>query len=137
MPSSPFSVPVLKSLSRRRLTVLSGNAFYLTTLNDTCASIVKDFGNFTLAQFYSWNPAISTSCKYLDVGDDVCIGVPGASTSTPTSSGATSTTASTTPSPLMPSTIASCTKYYYFVDNDTWESIETAYDITAAQIPPQ
>ncbi|GKZ34453.1 hypothetical protein AbraIFM66950_004728 [Aspergillus brasiliensis] len=109
------------------------DAYYVVKTNDTCASIVQEFGNFTLTQFYTWNPAIGTSCKYLDVDDAVCIGVPGASTPTPTSSGATSTATNTTPSPLMPSTVADCTKYYYVVDGDTCETIEAAYDITAAQ----
>lgn len=65
--------------------------------------------------------------------DAVCVGVPGSST--PTSSGATSTATGTTPSPLMPNTVADCTKYYYVVDQDTCQSIEKAYNITAAQVP--
>ncbi|KAL4962768.1 uncharacterized protein BDV14DRAFT_210410 [Aspergillus stella-maris] len=109
------------------------DAYYVVKTNDTCASIVKEFGNFTLTQFYTWNPATGTSCKHLDVDDAVCIGIPGASTPTPTSSGATSTATNPTPSPLMPSTVTDCTKYYYVVDGDTCESIEAAHDITAAQ----
>ncbi|KAJ5864836.1 uncharacterized protein N7529_006752 [Penicillium soppii] len=108
------------------------DALYVVKTNDTCASIVKVYGNFTLTQFYTWNPAVGTSCKYLDAGDAVCVGVPSTS-ATPTSSGATSTATSTKPSPVMPSTAADCTKYYYVVENDSCESIETAHDITAAE----
>ena len=150
------SLQVVTSVStRKQLIALPGDAFYVVKMNDTCASIVKSFGNFTLTQFYTWNPAIGTDCKHLDVGkeftrysspwlrsrtdtlieDAVCIGVPGAST--PTSSGATSTATGTTPSPLMPSTVAYCTKYYYVADGDTCESIEAAYDITKAQVRAQ
>jgi hypothetical protein len=34
----------------------------------------------------------------------------------------------------MPSTAADCTKYYYVVENDSCESIETAHDIIAAEV---
>ncbi|KAJ5946736.1 hypothetical protein N7454_003575 [Penicillium verhagenii] len=130
------STSVVATSTRVALPTQSGiakncDAYYMVKGNDTCASIVKTFGNFTLTQFYTWNPAIGTDCKHLDVDDDVCVGVPGAST--PTSSGATSTATSTTPSPLMPDTVADCTKYYYVVDEDTCESIEKAHNITAAQ----
>ncbi|KAJ5715266.1 uncharacterized protein N7483_012447 [Penicillium malachiteum] len=86
------------------------------------ADIVSNFGNFTLTQFYTWNPAIGTNCKHLDVDDAACIGVPGASTVTATSAAAsTTTTTNAAPSPLMPDT------------DDTCDSIEEAYSITSDQ----
>jgi hypothetical protein len=50
------------------LNFLPGDALYVVKTNDTYASIVKVYGNFTLTQFYTWNPAVGTSCKYLDIG---------------------------------------------------------------------
>ncbi|KAJ5719736.1 hypothetical protein N7493_007314 [Penicillium malachiteum] len=130
------------------------DAFYVVKTNDTCANIVSSFGNFTLTQFYTWNPAIGTDCKHLDVGksigqlmapsgekmpaygftdDAVCIGVPGASSITTTATASTTSSTSATPSPLMPDTVADCTKYYYVVKGDTCDSIEEAYGITSDQ----
>ncbi|KAF7183838.1 hypothetical protein CNMCM7691_004260 [Aspergillus felis] len=106
------------------------DAYYVVQANDTCAGIVSAFGNFTLTQFYSWNPAVGSSCFNLLIGYAVCIGVSGGPSATPTT---TSTASSSIPSPLMPSTVADCTEYYYVVSGDTCASIEAAYGITAAQ----
>ncbi|KAJ6032590.1 hypothetical protein N7540_003322 [Penicillium herquei] len=110
----------------------SGDAYYVVQSNDTCAGIVAEFGNFTLSEFYSWNPAVGSSCTYLDVGDAVCIGKT-SSTNTSASSvtvTATSTTASGTEEP---STDPSCTTFHKVVSGDTCVSIEEEYGITAAE----
>ncbi|KAJ5701325.1 hypothetical protein N7488_008873 [Penicillium malachiteum] len=100
------------------------DAFYVVKTNDTCADIVSSFGNFTLTQSYTWNPAIDGS---------VCIGVPGASSITTTATASTTSSSTATPSPLMPDTVADCTKYYYIVKDNTCDSIEEAYSITSDQ----
>ncbi|KAJ5726593.1 uncharacterized protein N7483_007950 [Penicillium malachiteum] len=108
------------------------DAYYVVKSNDTCAGIVAEFGNFTLSEFYSWNPAVGSSCTYLDVGDAVCIGTI-SSTNTSSSSvtvTATSTTASGTEEP---STDPSCTTFHKVVSGDTCVGIEEEYNITAAE----
>ena len=50
--------------------------FYLVQSGDGCASVTFAAG-ISLADFYAWNPAVGTSCAYLDVGDYVCIDIPG------------------------------------------------------------
>ncbi|KAJ5727416.1 hypothetical protein N7493_005236 [Penicillium malachiteum] len=92
------------------------DAYYVVKSNDTCAGIVAEFGNFTLAEFYSWNPAVGSSCAYLDVGGAVCI--------------ATTSTISGT---VEPSTDPSCTKYHEVVEGDSCVGIEEEYNITAAE----
>jgi hypothetical protein len=52
--------------------------FYLVQSEDGCASVASAAG-ISLADFYAWNPAVGTSCAYLDVGDYVCIDTPGVS----------------------------------------------------------
>jgi hypothetical protein len=36
----------------------SCNAFYQVGMGDYCYAIVETFGNFTLDQFYKWNPYV-------------------------------------------------------------------------------
>ncbi|KAL1962645.1 hypothetical protein VTN77DRAFT_9279 [Rasamsonia byssochlamydoides] len=48
--------------------------FYLVQSGDTCASIVSA-ENISLSDFYSWNPAVGSSCQSLWLGYYVCVGV--------------------------------------------------------------
>jgi len=119
------------------------DALYTVQSGDSCSGIVSEFANFTLAQFYSWNPAVGSSCQYLDLGYAVCIGVSGLTPSAATTSAPTATlktTSSTTlapsttvPSPLEPSTDPQCTQYHLVVSGDSCYAIEQTYGITAAQ----
>ncbi|KAJ6114750.1 hypothetical protein N7486_000528 [Penicillium sp. IBT 16267x] len=106
------------------------DAYYVVKTNDSCAGIVEEFGNFTISQFYSWNPAVGSTCAYLDVGDAVCIGT---TSSTSATSVAVTTTATTASETAEPSTDPSCTKYHEVVSGDSCVSIEEEYDITAAE----
>lgn len=36
--------------------------FYTVQPDDTCTSIAEAFNNFTVTQFYKWNPSIGRSC---------------------------------------------------------------------------
>lgn len=36
------------------------DAYYFVESGDYCSGIVSKFGNFTLSQFYSWNPCVSS-----------------------------------------------------------------------------
>ncbi|KAL4742975.1 hypothetical protein BDV11DRAFT_166643 [Aspergillus similis] len=77
-----------------------------------------------------WNPAVGSSCSNLHIGYDVCVGVASSTTGTTTS---TTTATITTPSPLMPSTVADCTEFYYVIPGDSCASIQEAYGLTAAE----
>ncbi|KAJ6068825.1 hypothetical protein N7499_010712 [Penicillium canescens] len=89
---------------------------------DTCHSIQDRYMSFTLAQFYSWNPAI-TECEGLIKGDYVCVGAvspsiqPSSSSAFPTQTGVTQM----------------CNKWHYVSDNDTCASIFSEFGLTAAQ----
>lgn len=48
--------------------------YYKAVSGDTCAKIVDTYGTFTLDQFTSWNPAVSSDCSGLWVGYYYCIG---------------------------------------------------------------
>ncbi|KAH8435172.1 LysM peptidoglycan-binding domain-containing protein, partial [Aspergillus melleus] len=48
--------------------------YYLVRSDDTCYIIQDKFMTFTLEQFYSWNPSISTGCGGLEPSYFVCVG---------------------------------------------------------------
>jgi LysM repeat protein len=54
----------------------SCNKFYLVVSGDTCYGITAKYG-ITLPFFYTWNPAVGTSCLSLYTGNYVCVGVVG------------------------------------------------------------
>ncbi|KAI4213784.1 MAG: hypothetical protein LQ349_009258 [Xanthoria aureola] len=104
--------------------VTTCKSFYKVQDGDYCEKIVNSFGTFSLADFYTWNPAIGTNCGSLFVNYYVCVGVPG--TPTTRRSTATASTTSTTPTgptPTQPGIISSCTKYYKTVSGDTCQAI--------------
>ncbi|PLB40799.1 LysM peptidoglycan-binding domain-containing protein [Aspergillus candidus] len=93
------------------------NSFYQVKTGDTCIGIQTHFHNFTLNEFYKWNPAIGTNCQVLLAGYYVCVGTAPAPTPDPP----------TTPSPTQPGIAAPCSKYYAAVSGDTCIGITTQY----------
>ncbi|THC91912.1 hypothetical protein EYZ11_008622 [Aspergillus tanneri] len=107
------------------------NAFYKVQVNDICYDIASYYGNFTLDQFYEWNPSVKSDCSGLQAGYYVCIGVAASSTTVATADPAT-TTAATTTTPNIPqqSGIAKdCNKYYFVKRGDTRPEIASEYGI--------
>ncbi|KAI4089539.1 MAG: hypothetical protein LQ339_008532 [Xanthoria mediterranea] len=108
--------------------VTTCKSFYKVQDGDYCEKIVNSYGTFSLADFYTWNPAIGTNCGSLFVNYYVCVGVPG--TPTTRRSSATASTTSTTPTgptPTQPGIISSCTKYYKTVSGDTCQVISDKF----------
>ncbi|KAJ4424542.1 hypothetical protein N0V82_000866 [Gnomoniopsis sp. IMI 355080] len=48
--------------------------FYLVTSGDSCSVIASAYG-ISLTDFYDWNPAVGTTCAYLNLDDYVCVGI--------------------------------------------------------------
>ncbi|OKP00965.1 hypothetical protein PENSUB_7546 [Penicillium subrubescens] len=92
--------------------VANCNAFYLVESGDTCYDIMTSYGNFTLSQFYSWNPAVETSCSGLQPGYYVCVGVVGLSgtTTTPTTMTTTTTASVNGPTPQQTGIVPNCSR---------------------------
>ncbi|RDW63078.1 putative LysM domain protein [Aspergillus mulundensis] len=72
--------------------ISSCNAYYYVEKGDYCQGIVDSFANFTLPQFYAWNPAVQDDCSGLQAGYYVCVGVTGSSEPSATSTTLTTTT---------------------------------------------
>ncbi|KAL4901977.1 hypothetical protein BDW74DRAFT_169739 [Aspergillus multicolor] len=114
------------------------NDYYFVVSGNTCIDIASDNG-ISLNDFYSWNPAVGTTCAGLQAGYYVCVGVSGLSSSTPyacycilmsTGASTTTKTASTTttatssgPSPTQSGITSDCTTYYQAKAGDSCWSI--------------
>jgi LysM repeat protein len=113
------------------------NKFHQVASGDGCNAIEQAY-DISPAQFLAWNSQVDTTCNDLWLGYYVCVGVPGSSpaTKTTTTTKAKPTTTSATPtgpSPQMPSITSSCDKYYQVQSGDGCYSIEQAKGITSAQ----
>ncbi|ERS96514.1 uncharacterized protein SPSK_01129 [Sporothrix schenckii 1099-18] len=94
-------------------------AYHLVVAGDSC-SAVETAAGISSAQFATWNSGVNADCTNIQVGHYLCIAGGGGAVSS-------------TPSPLQPGTISTCTKYHLVASGDTCASIEAAAGITAAQ----
>ncbi|KAL2788710.1 hypothetical protein BJX66DRAFT_352538 [Aspergillus keveii] len=113
---------------------------------------VARYANFTLTQFYTWNPYLGL--PLLANGDAVCAGPPGGiyippsapvpttttatTTNPPTSNSSSSTTATTTsyvsaPSPTVSGTTPYCSEWYTVQSGDTCDGFLPKYDLTLSE----
>ncbi|KFY19744.1 hypothetical protein V491_04249 [Pseudogymnoascus sp. VKM F-3775] len=83
----------------------SCNRFRKVTLDDQCASIVAEAG-ISLADFYSWNPAVGSKCTTLWADNYVCTGIIGSTPTEPVDNGVA------TPAPTQPGMTNHCNKLY-------------------------
>jgi len=110
----------------------SCDAFHLVESGDTCASLASEYG-FSLDQFYAWNPAVGTSCLYLELGTYVCVDVLGSASSTTTGPTTTGSTI-TTPSPIQTRMVTDCDKFYDVQSGDYCAGIASAESIPLASL---
>ncbi|KAI4193919.1 MAG: hypothetical protein LQ350_008079 [Teloschistes chrysophthalmus] len=108
--------------------------FYKVQDGDECGKIVASYGTFSLADFYTWNPAIGTNCGSLISGYYVCVGLPSTPTIRPSTTRTSTSATPTGPSPTQSGIISSCTKYYKAVSGDSCEVISNEFrTFTVAQ----
>ncbi|KAH6717692.1 hypothetical protein BKA61DRAFT_716055 [Leptodontidium sp. MPI-SDFR-AT-0119] len=113
------------------------NTFYLVKANDECGTIASSKG-ISLANFYSWNPAVGSSCGSLWLDTYVCVNVIGGTTivSTPTSTQKPTTTSAgngiATPTPIQAGMVTNCRTFHLVVSNDECGTIATKAGITLA-----
>ncbi|KAJ5117807.1 hypothetical protein N7448_011439 [Penicillium atrosanguineum] len=107
--------------------------YYLVQGGDTCYTIQNSFMAFTLEQFYSWNPSISTGCKGLEVGYYICVGDTSSPTSAPVSTATAGSTSAVDHQPHQTGIPSNCNKWYWVVDNDDCATIARKFGITEEQ----
>ncbi|RAK80254.1 LysM peptidoglycan-binding domain-containing protein [Aspergillus fijiensis CBS 313.89] len=123
------SFHVLRSVS----TGMTDNCskFDLIQSGDSCEAIAVKY-DIQLSTFYTWNPAVGSSCADLDVGYYVCVETLDytARTTTTTATGK----AITIPTPFEPEMVAGCTAFYFVRSGDTCPFIASSHGITVADI---
>lgn len=103
--------------------------FYLVKSGDSCAVIAAAYG-IPLTVFYSWNPAVGTSCLFLDVGDYVCVDIIGYTASVTTMrTTSTPTNGITTPTPIQTGMVSNCDDFYLVKPGDSCSAIGVEYDV--------
>ncbi|OKL55215.1 hypothetical protein UA08_09512 [Talaromyces atroroseus] len=105
--------------------------FHLVVSGDTCDAIATA-ANVSLATFYAWNPAVGSSCTALDLGDYVCIGVIGSTTSSASIASVSSSSGDgiSTPMPIQTGMVSTCDAFHLVVSGDTCAAIATAAGIS-------
>jgi LysM repeat protein len=99
-------------------TVSNCNMYHKIRTGDGCESIEQSYG-ISPENLRLWNPSINSNCDNMPVDYYICVGVPGSTGSTP--------------SPLMPNTIDSCSKFHKFQAGEGCKSIEQLYGITSEE----
>jgi LysM repeat protein len=100
------------------------NAFYFVTSGQGCAEAASING-ISLADFYTWNPAVGSTCGGLWAEVYVCVGVTGTTptTPTPTSPG----NGISTPTPTLPGMVDNCNVFHMVVSGDgCWDLANSA-----------
>jgi hypothetical protein len=108
-------------------------AFYLTQPGDTCVSVAQRFSNFTVTQFYKWNPSIGKTCFGLQAYVPVCINTPKYKFIPPVQPDYGSfKKPAQLPIPVMPYIVKSCQKYELIAPGRTIQSVQAENGITFA-----
>jgi hypothetical protein len=84
-------------------------SFYTVQPGDTCLSIAKVFDEFTVTQFYRWNPSVGQTCFGLQAYVPVCMSTPWYHYTAPVQPDfGTKYTPEQTPVPVMPNIVEDC-----------------------------
>ncbi|RAH78658.1 hypothetical protein BO86DRAFT_402605 [Aspergillus japonicus CBS 114.51] len=105
--------------------------FDLVQPGDSCEGIAAKH-DIQLSTFYTWNPAVNSSCADLDVGYYVCDQTLGYTA--PTTPTAAAGNALNTPTPFEPEMVAGCTAFYFVRSGDTCPAIASSHGITVGDI---
>jgi len=100
-------------------TISTCEKWYITRVNDDCASIASWFGTFSTQDFISWNPSVGSTCTDVKQDTYYCVGIP----STPTTR---SVALKPTVPPSLPTqagVASNCTQFWLVSPSDTCASI--------------
>ncbi|KAF2004067.1 carbohydrate-binding module family 50 protein [Amniculicola lignicola CBS 123094] len=103
--------------------------FYKVASGDECGNIATKYG-ITLTQFYTWNPAVGSTCNKLQADVYVCVSIIGQTQPTQTP---TPTNGITTPLPIQTGMNANCDVFYKVVSGDQCGTIASKNGISLSQ----
>ncbi|KAH8812335.1 hypothetical protein F5884DRAFT_843633 [Xylogone sp. PMI_703] len=102
------------------------NSFYLVQPGDQCTVIASNHG-ISLQTFYSYNPAVGSTCAFLIAGDYVCVSVLGGTTLTTTT---TPGNGIVTPTPIQSGMVGNCNSFYLVASGDQCATIASSHGIS-------
>ncbi|KAJ3957265.1 hypothetical protein N0V92_006176 [Colletotrichum tropicale] len=100
-------------------TISTCEKWYITRVNDDCATVAAWFGTFSESDFISWNPSVGSSCANIQQDTYYCVGVPGTAT---TRSNAVTTTVPAS-MPTQTGVVSGCTQFWLVSPSDTCDTI--------------
>ncbi|KAM0324885.1 hypothetical protein ACHAQA_007851 [Verticillium albo-atrum] len=100
-------------------TISTCQKWYITRVNDDCASIAAWFGTFSASNFITWNPSVGSTCAKIKQDTYYCVGVPG----TPTTRSEALTTTVAEILPTQTGVVSGCTQFWLVSASDTCASI--------------
>lgn len=105
----------------------SCTAWYSTTPDDSCDTIVSMFGRFSQADFVSWNPSLDSTCSNLKPSLYYCVAVPG------TPSTRTAAYPSTTTTSSGPAVPTGCTSTWLVGVDETCDDVADVNGLSLAE----
>lgn len=102
-------------------------AWYSTTPDDTCTTILTMFGRFSQADFVSWNPSLNSACSNLQPSLYYCVAVPG---TPPTRTAAYTSTTTASSEPALPT---GCTSTWFVGTDDTCAYVADVNGLSLAE----
>jgi len=116
--------------------VTNCDKFYLVQPGDQCKSIA-DGNGITLADFYTWNPAVGSQCGSLWGGTYACIHTlntaPNSILKSPPTTTATASNGIVTPKATQPGMVGNCNNFYLVQPGDGCAAIASNNGITLVQ----
>ncbi|KXJ85378.1 hypothetical protein Micbo1qcDRAFT_128179 [Microdochium bolleyi] len=107
--------------------------YHKAVSGDTCQGIVTKYGGFTLAQFYTWNPAVGSSCGGLWLDYYYCVGVAGTPTGPTTTKPTQPTPTGNAPGPVQDGIASDCQRYHLVKSGDGCQKIVDQYKTFSLQ----
>ncbi|KAL7934419.1 hypothetical protein V8C35DRAFT_327295 [Trichoderma chlorosporum] len=101
------------------------NKFHKVVSGDTC-SVLASSNGISLDDFYSWNPAVGSSCTSLVLDYYVCVGIIGTGGSTTSKPG----NGISTPGPVQTGIVGNCNSFHLVVSGDTCADIASKSGIS-------
>jgi hypothetical protein len=111
--------------------------FHWIATGVTCGQVIS-FQKITLADFVEWNPTVGNDCTGMQANVNVCVGVIGGTTTTPTtvstkpSSTTTPGNGVATPQPTQPGMVTNCAKFHWIATGVTCGQVISFQKITLA-----
>jgi hypothetical protein len=92
-------------------------------------SQVTSFQKISLADFIKWNPTVGSDCSTMQANVNVCVGIIGSSTPTPTTSAGNGVS---TPQPTQPGMVTNCAKFHWIAPGVVCSQVTSFQKISLA-----